>query len=124
VQEYDPNRLGRGYADFPPADIRVRPDVWGGWRWQYQAMYWDHMNGWGWTVMVVWSLVWIGFLIVLVWAVVEWARRSPQQPQSPQQPPRKSARELLDERLATGEIDPDEYQHRREALEQRTPIGV
>jgi hypothetical protein len=31
---------------------------------------------------------------------------------------------LLNERPATGEIDPDEYQRRREALEQRAPVGV
>jgi putative membrane protein len=86
-------------------------------------MYWDHMSGWGWTMMVVWSAVWIGFLLVVVWAIAQWARRSAQDRQPPQQRA-QTARELLDERLATGEIDPDEYQRRREALEQRTPVGV
>jgi len=35
-----------------------------------------------------------------------------------------TARELLDERLARGDIDLDEYQRRRQALEQHTPTGV
>ena len=81
------------------------------------------MNGWGWGMMIVWSAVWIGFLAVLIWAAVQWVRRTPQDGQPPQPPPR-SAREVLDTRLALGEIDPDEYQRRREALEKRTAIGV
>jgi putative membrane protein len=82
-------------------------------------MYWDHMSGWGWTMMIFWSAIWIGLVAVLAWIAVQWARRSPQDAPEP-----RTARELLDERLATGEIDPDEYQRRRGALEQRTPAGV
>ena len=87
------------------------------------AMYWDHMNGWGWAMVIVWSAVWIGFLGVLVWAATQWARRSPDgRPVDSR--PGKSAHDLLDERLALGEIDSDEYHRRREALEQRPPVGV
>ena len=25
-------------------------------------MYWDHMTGWGWGMMVFWSLIWIALL--------------------------------------------------------------
>jgi putative membrane protein len=80
-------------------------------------MYWDHMNGWGWAMMIVWSLVWVGFLGLIAWAIVGWARRSPQAPAREQPPAAKTARELLDECLARGEIDPDEYQRRRAALD-------
>jgi putative membrane protein len=83
-------------------------------------MYWDHMTGWGWTMMVFWSVVWVGLLGVVIWAAAQWARGgSPGS--SPQQPPQpsKTARELLDERLARGEIDLDEYQRLRDAIEHR-----
>jgi uncharacterized membrane protein len=40
------------------------------------------------------------------------------------QPEAKTARGLLDERLARGDIDLDEYQLRRQALEQHVPTGV
>jgi putative membrane protein len=80
-------------------------------------MYWDHMNGWGWTMMVLWSLIWIGFLGVVAWVAVQWARGGPATSAGGRPPTGKTARELLDERLARGEIDLDEYQRRREALE-------
>jgi putative membrane protein len=85
-------------------------------------MYWDHMNGWGWTMMVVWSLVWIGFLGVVAWVAVRWARSGPPGSASEQRST-MTAREVLDERLARGDIDLDEYQRRRQALEQHTPTG-
>lgn len=84
-------------------------------------MYWDHMNGWGWTMMVLWSLIWIGFLGVLAWAAVQWIRgggaQTSNEPASPTKTINKTAREVLDERLAAGEVDVDEYQNRRAALE-------
>jgi putative membrane protein len=78
------------------------------------------MNGWGWTMMVLWSLIWIGFLGVLAWAAVQWVRGGSQisdEPASPIKTMNKTAREVLDERLAAGEVDVDEYQKRRAALE-------
>lgn len=77
-------------------------------------VYSDHMNGWGWAMMLVWSLVLIGFLGVAAWVTVHWTRGGMQAAQ----PPARTARELLDERFARGEIDLDEYQRRRAALEQ------
>ena len=81
------------------------------------------MTGLGWTMMVFWSLVWVGLLGVAIWAAAQWAR-GPGAPRSTQQPPTRTAREILDERLARGEIDLDEYQRLRDALDHRTPAGV
>ena len=70
--------------------------------------------------MVLWSLIWIGFLSVLTWAAVQWIRggsRGSDGPESPIKTTNKTAREVLDERLAAGEVDVDEYQKRRAALE-------
>ena len=86
-------------------------------------MYWDHMNSWGWTMMIVWSLLWIGFLGLIAWVAVQWARGGPSESASKQRSP-KTARELLDERLARGEIDIEEYQRRRAAIEDHTPVGT
>ena len=87
-------------------------------------MYWDHMNGWGWTMMIVWSLVWVGFLGLIAWIAVQWARGTSRQEPPSGAPGKTAARDLLDERFARGEIDLDEYQRRRQALEQPPPIGV
>lgn len=86
-------------------------------------MYWDHMNGWGWTMMIFWSLIWVGLLGILAYAVVNWARGGSNTPDRGAGVD-KTARELLDERLARGEIDLDEYQQRRAALEDHRPVGA
>jgi putative membrane protein len=85
-------------------------------------MYWDHMNGWGW-MMIFWSLIWIGVLGLIAWFAIQWGRNSAQG-SPPSQPSTKTARELLDERLACGEIDLDEYKRRLDALDRHTPVGV
>jgi putative membrane protein len=88
-------------------------------------MYWDHMNGSGWTMMIVWSLIWIGFLGVIARFAVQRTRTSSHgSPPKPSQPSASTARELLDERLARGEIDADEYERRRSALENHRPVGT
>lgn len=86
-------------------------------------MHWDHVNGWGWTMMIFGSLIWIGFLGLIAWLSIQWTRNS-SQGSPPSQPSSKTARELLDERLARGEIDLDEYERRSDALDRHTPVGV
>jgi uncharacterized membrane protein len=86
-------------------------------------MYGDHMTNWGWTLMVVWSIVGIGFVGIAAWVALTWARGD-SRGSAPTQQPAKTARELLDERLATGAIDPDDYNRRRATLEQHTPAGA
>jgi putative membrane protein len=86
-------------------------------------MYWDHMNGWGWVMMIVWSLISIGFLGLIVWLAVQWTRTS-SQGTPPSEPSAKTARELLDARLARGEIDLDEYERRADALDRHSSVGV
>jgi len=87
-------------------------------------MYWDHMNGWDWITMILWSLVWISLVGLIAWVAIPWARNGPEPPRPDQAFPIKTARELLDERLARGEIDPDEYRLRREALDTHPPVGL
>jgi putative membrane protein len=88
-----------------------------------EGMYWNHMTGWGWTMMLSWSLLWIGLLGVAIWAAARWARGG-SHTGPPERLPTHTARDLLDERLARGDIDPDEYQQRRRLLEQHPSIGI
>lgn len=108
---------------FASITIRTDPDAAASRQRHPARMYWDHMNGWGWAIMIVWSLVWIGFLGVIAWIAVQWGRGASRHV-PPSEPSGTTARDVLDERFARGEIDLDEYQRRRQALERPPPIGV
>lgn len=72
------------------------------------------------TVMCGWAMGWIWIwpvlilvgLLVLGYLVVRLA-----QGRAPSLPGSSSARPILDERYARGEIDEEEYQRRRDALQ-------
>ena len=72
-------------------------------------------NGWAWWQML---LMWIGMIafwalvICGIWALVMAATRRPDQDRGD-----RSARHILDQRLAHGEIDIDEYRRRRDVIE-------
>ena len=74
---------------------------------------WGHMDGWGGGWMWLWgTLMMLGFVAVValvVWAVV---RSTGQQPP----PADDTARQILDERYARGELNTDEYRERVDAL--------
>jgi len=80
--------------------------------------YWDngHMDD-GWGIMMVFVMLSIWVLIALA---VVWIVRSTQRPVAP--PPgsdgagTRTAEQILAERLARGEIDPEEYRDRVKAL--------
>jgi putative membrane protein len=87
-------------------------------------MFWNG-DSWAWWQML---LMWMGMLafwaLVIwgVWALVIGATRRPEEHQADH-----SARQILDERLARGEIDTEEYRRRRDAIEpsaDRTPVEV
>jgi putative membrane protein len=87
-------------------------------------MYYDHMdggNGGGWVVMLVVMILLIALAAVAVWFFVTNAR--PHTAGAPTQSSRPSATDLLDERLARGEISPDEYRERLAALRERDQAG-
>ncbi|MET8846859.1 SHOCT domain-containing protein [Amycolatopsis sp. NPDC004625] len=73
--------------------------------------YWNHPWAMGWAgsigMLVLMALV----LAALVALAVVLARRGPQPPS-----PDDTARRILDERFARGEIDQEEYERRRNAL--------
>ena len=77
--------------------------------------YPDHMDGTSWVAMGFMMVMLLVVVALVVFAVTQWSRgvstaRSDTHPG-------RTARDLLDERLARGEIDVDEYQQRRHALD-------
>jgi putative membrane protein len=74
---------------------------------------WDHMNGWsagGWLLMVAfWALIFVG-VFWLIRAAAGPDRESPH-----------DASEILERRLAQGEISTEEYRERSAALAHSTP---
>jgi len=75
----------------------------------------DHMNGWAggwmWLTGLVWLLVLAGIVGLVVWLVLRAS-----QPAANSGTGTDSARRILAERFARGEIDADEYARRRELL--------
>ncbi len=65
-----------------------------------------------WLWMLGWSVLLIAGLVALVWVIVRLARTGGQSPDSRS----GSARSILDERYARGEIDDEEYRQRRQTL--------
>ncbi|HEU5155594.1 MAG TPA: SHOCT domain-containing protein [Streptosporangiaceae bacterium] len=79
--------------------------------------YADHMSGWGYafmtiTMVALWALVIIG-LVALVRFLTHTGRS--QATEQAAKPP-ATPEQLLAERFARGEIDPDEYRKRLEIL--------
>jgi putative membrane protein len=66
------------------------------------------MGLWGWLMMVAF---WAAVIVGIVWAVRTTA--------GPRQWDEVSALRILDERLARGEIDREDYEERRQVLESR-----
>ncbi|MCX4717948.1 SHOCT domain-containing protein [Streptomyces virginiae] len=84
-------------------------------------MFWyDHgMGGWGWIAM---SFSMVLLVALAVAAVVLFLRSVDRYPSGPAQPlPAPSAKQLLAERFARGEIDEEEYEQRLTALRAHGP---
>jgi putative membrane protein len=77
------------------------------------------MSGWGWLLMTLGMLGFWTLVAVLALALLRRPGQSDQQRQ-PGQQPRLNPEEVLAERLARGEIDPDEYRHRLQTLQETT----
>lgn len=67
---------------------------------------WDHMNGWGWTGMIIGMILLAVLVVLAIIAITSGTRRSEER-----------ARKILDERYAHGEIDRDEYRERKRELD-------
>ncbi len=72
------------------------------------------MNGWMFGWMWVWPLLVLAGLLLLGYGVVRLAQGWPPAPGGTERG--LSARRILDERFARGEIDEDDYRRRRATL--------
>jgi putative membrane protein len=83
-------------------------------------MIWN--GGWAWWqvgLMWVGMIAFWGLLIWLIYALVTGAVGRGRQPERGEEPGGGDARRILDERLARGEIDIEEYQRLRDVIEGR-----
>ena len=69
------------------------------------AHSWGHAGGWGWWWLPYALVFWIGLGAVVAYLLIHLTGR-------PQPSGVRSAREILAERFARGEIDPEEYEER------------
>jgi putative membrane protein len=84
--------------------------------------YGDWNNGWGlWWMAVMMILFWGGLIWIAV-RLVQGRNFTSQRPTStmiPPPPTRQAPHEILAERLARGEIEPDDYHQRLDDLQRR-----
>ena len=83
-------------------------------------MFWD--SGWAWWQAGLMWLAMIAFWVLLVWliyALVTGVIGRGRQPERGEERGDGDARRILDERLARGEIDIEEYQRLRNVIEGR-----
>ena len=77
-------------------------------------MYWDGHEGGGWVVgMMIFMIVFWGSIVALIWVGV---RALVNPPPLPGQTDRQEPRDILAQRLARGEIEPEEFQRRVELV--------
>ena len=80
--------------------------------------YWGGgMHWWGWFLGFVGMIAFWGLIIWGIWYLVTGANRQLGQHQPDQ------ARRILDERLARGEISPQEYQRLRDLISSGPTVG-
>ena len=76
------------------------------------AMFWGHMydSGWGWFGAGFMMVFWVALLGVAVWAIVRLTNRADSRPAQPAAgADEPSAQDVLDRRLASGEITVEEH---------------
>lgn len=86
-------------------------------------MMWDYGYGmgWGWILIPFGLLALAALIVLVVRSFTAGPSGPPGPPGSPGQPPRSDARAIAEERLARGEITPDEYREIRRALDETSP---
>jgi putative membrane protein len=78
-------------------------------------MWWNNgMNGWGYGLMTVSSLVWVALLVVAVVFLIRYLGGGVQRSQGPGL--NQAPEQILAARYARGEIDEEEYHRRLETL--------
>jgi putative membrane protein len=84
-------------------------------------MYWNgHMTTGGWIMMILWTVI----IFALVAAAIYWLANSYRAGASAPKPSEGSPREILDRRLAQGELTVEQYKELRETIDDgRVALG-
>jgi putative membrane protein len=84
-------------------------------------MYWSgHMSTAGWILSVLWTLIVVALVVAgIVWLISTLGDRG-----AGARSREGSAREILDRRLARGEITLDQYEELRNAVDDQTRAGT
>ena len=79
-------------------------------------MYWNgHMSAAGWILSVLWTLIIIALVVAgIAWLLSAFANRESRGPAT--EGSGSGAREILDRRLASGELTVEQYTHLRETI--------
>ncbi|MGE0055958.1 MAG: SHOCT domain-containing protein [Hyphomicrobium sp.] len=84
---------------------------------QSQEGPWHMMHDWGggWAMILgpLYLIAWLAIFVGIIMLLIRWMGSGGRSPTSN----RNTARTILDERFARGEIDDEEYERRRRALE-------
>ena len=83
-------------------------------------MYWNgHMTAVGWIIAILWTVIILALIAgAIAWLISALSSRSAGAPGVTSE---GSAREILDRRLAKGEISLDQYKELREAIGAEAP---
>jgi uncharacterized membrane protein len=85
-------------------------------------MDWNgHMTAAGWILMIIWTLVIVGLIAGVIYWLVATRETATQRPDSSSHEP--GAQEILDRRLASGELTVEQYEQLHDALEARSSSG-
>jgi putative membrane protein len=78
-------------------------------------MYWNgHMTTGGWVISILWTVIIFALIAgAIAWLVSELSNRNPRRTDTTSV---GSAREILDRRLAKGELTVEQYKELREAI--------
>lgn len=87
---------------------------------QYHMNNGDHMDGgWGWAMMVLMFVALIAVLALVVWVVRTLGGSHSHGAHAVGSPPPETPMQILDRRLAAGEITPEEHKDRSAMLSGR-----
>jgi putative membrane protein len=84
-------------------------------------MYWyGHMSAAGWILSVLWTLIIIALVVAgIMWLISALSSRHNRGPSA--EASRPSAREILDRRLASGELNVEQYKQLRDTIGDAAP---
>lgn len=84
---------------------------------QYRMEYGDHMDsGWGWAMVALMAIALVAVVVLVVWLIRSAGTGHGPAARAQGGAPAETPMQILDRRLAAGEISPDDYRERAAIL--------